>query len=177
MIYLSELLLEELTFFSNENILHEVKELTGELEVIAKNRNSYFLLVEVNLLQSRLALLELKLDKARQLLTEAKQVAEKKGYSKLVKRVADEQASLVSQLGKWEEFIDRNAPLAERIKLAQLEGLVLKMIHKKVMEIPRNVFSPEGQVLQAEEYMRKASLLIEDDEESRNERTGNERKK
>ena len=50
--------------------------------------------------------------------------------------ISNEYDVLLSQLAKWEEFIDRNASLEERIEFTEFERLVDEMLKKKIKELP-----------------------------------------
>jgi tetratricopeptide (TPR) repeat protein len=128
---LCELLIHELSTSGDEEILDEIKEISQELMTIAEKQQSSSLLIEAYILQSKMALLELDLDKARQLLSNARQLAEEKELQRLAVMVSREYDSLLSQLSKWTDLADRDVSLAERLELAELESMVTRLIRKK----------------------------------------------
>jgi tetratricopeptide (TPR) repeat protein len=134
MINLSELLLFELKTTGDETVLNDVKKLTRKLQSIAETQDSYWLLVETYILQSKLALMELDLEKAQRLLTDADQIAGKKKFAQLTKTISVEQDLLSSQFSKWERIISQNPSIKERIELTQLNNLLERMLHKKYDE-------------------------------------------
>ncbi|UCG90435.1 MAG: tetratricopeptide repeat protein, partial [Candidatus Heimdallarchaeota archaeon] len=131
MLNLCEILLQELRTSGNEEVLKEIKEILQKLQTIAENQNSFSLLVNTYLLKSKMALLELDLDSARQLLSDAQQIAEDKGLQKLAMMISGEYDSLMDQLGKWTDLIDQNVPMIEKLELTELEGMVTRIIRKK----------------------------------------------
>ncbi|UCG02236.1 MAG: tetratricopeptide repeat protein [Candidatus Heimdallarchaeota archaeon] len=128
---LCELLIQELSTSGDEEILGEIKEISQELLSIAEKQQSSSLLIETYILQSKMALLELDLDIARQLLSDARQKAEEKELQRLGVMVSREYDSLLSQLSKWTDLADRDVSLAERLELAELESMVTRLIRKK----------------------------------------------
>ncbi|MFW9995344.1 MAG: tetratricopeptide repeat protein [Candidatus Odinarchaeota archaeon] len=128
---LSELLLQELQTSGSEEILKEIKELLRQLLTIAESQNSYSLLAETYLLQSKIALLELDINSARQLLSQGRNIAETKGLQSLAVIISSEYDSLLNQASKLEEIAERNVSLAERLEMAELENMVTRIIRKK----------------------------------------------
>jgi tetratricopeptide (TPR) repeat protein len=131
MLYLSEMLLRELRRSGNEEVLTEIKSLSNKLQTIAENQHSYRLLANTYMLQSRIALLELDLNSARQILSQAQKIAEEKGLQRLAMRISGEYDALLDQLGKWTDLIDSNVSLIEKLELTELEGMVSQIIRKK----------------------------------------------
>ncbi|MFX0210319.1 MAG: tetratricopeptide repeat protein, partial [Candidatus Hodarchaeota archaeon] len=121
---LCELLIQELMSSGNEEILREIKEILLELLTVAESQQSYSLLIEVHIMQSKMALLELEIDSARKLLSQAQQLAEEKGLQRLAVMVSREYDSLLTQTSKWIDLPDRDVSLAERLELAELESMV-----------------------------------------------------
>ena len=118
----------------DETVLNEVRKLTSKLQAIAESQDSYWLLVETYILQSKLALMELDLEKAQKLLTKADQIAGEKKFVQLTKTISIERVLLSSQFSKWERIISQNPSIKERIELTQLNTLLERMLHKKYDE-------------------------------------------
>ncbi|MFQ5980463.1 MAG: tetratricopeptide repeat protein [Candidatus Heimdallarchaeota archaeon] len=145
MLQLTELLLFELKVFGEPPILHEISTLTRRLVDIAQDQNNFFLLAETYMLQSKTALLELDVKSAQQLLNQAQMLAEEKGLPKLAMRISGEYDSLLGQMKKWDDYVDRDASLSERLELARLEDMVIRMIRKREDDIPER--PPEEPVM------------------------------
>jgi hypothetical protein len=128
---LCELLIQELSTSGDEEILDEIKEISQELFDIAEKQQSFSLLIETYILQSKMALLELDLDTARQQLSNARKIAEEKKLQRLAVLISREYDSFLSQLSKWTDKSDRDVSLAERLELAELESMVTRLIRKK----------------------------------------------
>ena len=97
---------------------------------IAKNQKMFSIIVETYRLQSQLALAELNLKDARELLTQAKTIAEDKGLDKLAQDIIADQKNLEKQLEMWQEMIARKASIFETIDHVSLEE-TLKNISKE----------------------------------------------
>ncbi|MFW9992106.1 MAG: tetratricopeptide repeat protein [Candidatus Odinarchaeota archaeon] len=133
---LCELLLLELRITGYQEVLDELKELLGRLLKIAEKENSYTRLAHTYMLQSKTALLELDVKLAKQLLTQAQQIAEQKGLKSLAIMASIEHDALLDQLTQWNEFIEHNASISDRLELTELEGVVSQMIQKKAGQAP-----------------------------------------
>ncbi|MHA2298953.1 MAG: tetratricopeptide repeat protein [Candidatus Hodarchaeales archaeon] len=149
MIHLCDLLLFELKMTGEKEILDEVKNLTKKLLNIAEQQSSYSLLTETYLLQSKLALLELDIDRAQQLLDNAKSTADEKGLLQLAKTITHERNLLLSQVNLWERIIDQEPSMSEIAELTQIDELIERMIRKRV-------HPDEEEVQQYADVVRKA---------------------
>ncbi|MFW9855057.1 MAG: tetratricopeptide repeat protein [Candidatus Thorarchaeota archaeon] len=133
MLNLFELLLNELRTTGRTDVLNEVKQLSENLLEIAKSQSSFSKLAETYRLQAKLALLELDVKKCQQLLTQAQLIAETKGLQKLAISISNEYDTLLTQLSKWDDYVDRQASISERYELAELEKMMSALLQKKVM--------------------------------------------
>jgi len=88
--HLCELLLDELRTYSEEVVLQEVKDLMLRLDNIGRSQQSFSIVVEALILQSKLTLLEGNLEKARHLLEQAELTASEKGMKYLEFQVQQE---------------------------------------------------------------------------------------
>ncbi|MFX0090579.1 MAG: tetratricopeptide repeat protein [Candidatus Hodarchaeota archaeon] len=139
---LCDLLLGELRMSDDLEVLKAVKNLVKRLLEIAKQQNSFWLLAETYVLQSKLALLELDIQSAQSFLTQAQLMANKKGLQRLVLKISNEHDALLDQISLWEELVTRNATITERAELAHLDDLVTRMI-RKTAETPPDVSEEE----------------------------------
>jgi tetratricopeptide (TPR) repeat protein len=133
---LCELLIEELKITGEKEILEIIKTIVSSLDEIAKKQKSYDLLVKINWFKSQLALIDLDLNKARELLSDAQYIAEKKGLRRLAMNISSDHDELLNQLSEWEELISKNASLKDRLEFAQLGELVIKQMKRREVDIP-----------------------------------------
>ncbi len=166
MLNLCYMLLQELRSSGSEEVLSEIKNLLNRLLDIAEKQHSYKYLVNSQMLQSKVALLELDLDSARQILAEAQQVASEKGLENMVITISAEYDLLEDQLTKWTELIESNVSMVERLEFAELESMVSRIIRKKE-EIPKFaeeepamflILSKKGKVQFSNEFVSKEVL-------------------
>ncbi|MHA2362596.1 MAG: tetratricopeptide repeat protein [Candidatus Hodarchaeales archaeon] len=134
MVNLCELLLLELKTSGDEEVLLEVKTWSNKLLDVAQKQMAYPLLVETHLLQSKLALIELDINKAQKLLNQARSYAEEKGLHKLAIKVSADHDVLLNEQSKWNDIVRKESSIAERIELAGLEDAIFRMLRKKVVE-------------------------------------------
>ena len=93
------------------------------------------------MLKSKLALLELNLLEARKLLTKAQNITDERGLRRLAMIISREHDTLLEEVNKWEELIEKGAPLVERALLVDLQAAVVDIIRKRVAtqsELPKD---------------------------------------
>ncbi|MFX1508290.1 MAG: hypothetical protein ACFFDC_19580 [Promethearchaeota archaeon] len=164
-INLCDLLLFELKTTGNEEVLGELNQYCNQLLEIAIEQNSYSLLAETYWLLSKLALLKLDIQQAQALLLKAQSIAEKQGLKTLVNSIGYDHYSFFSQLQKWEEYINWNVSLTQRIELAQLEELVIRMIHKQLNDVPNKTIEELMRIEEFRTYLKEAKKILSEFEE------------
>ena len=134
---LCDLLLFELHATSEPEILDELQSYISRLFDTAKNARSYSLLAETYLLQARLALLTLDINRARKFFSKSQDLAEKYGLNRLAVRISIEHDEFLNQIDQWENLRESKASLEERIKLSGLNDQVVQMLRKREVEHPK----------------------------------------
>ncbi|MHA1909831.1 MAG: tetratricopeptide repeat protein, partial [Candidatus Thorarchaeota archaeon] len=166
MIHLCELLLFELKLSDDDKLLSRIIELTERLIEIGREQGSFTLLAKANILQSKLALVEGDVEKARIHLAQAHITAQEKGLNLLARKIAHERDMLQTQLEKWEKVIKKNPPKQEMADLANLDEFLERMIRKTVSVLSKE----EKQFIDDEAIKKKYSLnyvdLLENKEKS-----------
>jgi len=138
MFLLFELLIRELKQSPDSEVLREINNLARKLTDIAKDQSSYWLLAETYWLQGELALVNSNVQEARRLLSQAQYIADEKGLERLAMRISNEHDDLINELNQWEDLIEREASLTERIEASRLDEIVNeikkqeRVIHHKV---------------------------------------------
>ncbi|MHA2249154.1 MAG: tetratricopeptide repeat protein [Candidatus Kariarchaeaceae archaeon] len=135
MLNLCDLLIEELQMYGDLEVFIEVRQLTEKLHGMAKSKLSHSLLGEVFLLQSKLALIDLDITEAQQLLVQAQLSCEEKGLQKLAMKASAHHDFLLGQMSKWEELIENNASIQERLKYTKIDDLMNAVLRKKVEKL------------------------------------------
>lgn len=156
---LSEMLIEELQITGSEAVLTELENVTTRIQTMAKKQHSYWLIVETYILQSRLALVKLDLEKAKEVLIQAQIIAEEKRLQKLVDRITHEHYQLFEQLEKWEEFVQKNIELQDRIEQSHLEELIVQLVKKRIKEIPKESLDEMHQFEAFQAYLHEAKQI------------------
>ncbi|MFX1512244.1 MAG: tetratricopeptide repeat protein [Promethearchaeota archaeon] len=131
---LCELLLLELKVSGENVVLQEIKSLMQKIRSTAEQNKFIPLLIEISILQARLQYVEGELESAMTLLNETKAIAEKENLHSLVIKISSEKLSLEGDFEKWQELIDRNAPIQERLKQAKV-GEYLKIAQDFVLSM------------------------------------------
>ncbi len=135
-IALCDLLLEELSFYNNPEILAEINSLITRLLNYSEKQHSYRFLAEGKLLQAKVALIEMKIESAKKFMTEAQRIAEIRGFNLLAENISTEHDILLESQKKWENLKKENAPMSERIKLASIDKIIERLSRKREIETP-----------------------------------------
>ncbi len=132
--HLCDLLLTEFRISADLEILDEIKKLIPPFKTIAERQNSFWRLAEVNLLEGKLALLQMNIGEARRLLTEAQKIADEHGLGLLAQKISSEHDTLLEQLEVLEELKEKKASISERLNLVSIEDVVERILNKKAVE-------------------------------------------
>ncbi|MHA2075343.1 MAG: tetratricopeptide repeat protein, partial [Candidatus Hodarchaeales archaeon] len=127
---LCDLLVDELKYYGEEEVIQEIQDLLGRISKTVKKQRSITTLVTLYILQARLALVEGDAEKSSSLLSRAESIAKAKGLKLLEIKVKTQQDLLLNQLEEWKALLDRNSSLQESFELLNLNKY-LKMVHKR----------------------------------------------
>lgn len=128
---LNDILLLELKLTQNDERLEEIQEWLKKLNSLAEEQKSSVLLVQTYLLESKLKLLEFKIQEAETILLKAQEITNQKGLRKFEHIITTELNKLHSQEEQWENLRAKDASLPERIDLAGLEKTFENLIRKR----------------------------------------------
>lgn len=131
LINLCDLLVEEFRFTAELEVLEELNLLLEKLINIAKSQNSFWILAETYLLQAKFALLKGDLNSARKKLIEAQDLADKNNLKLLGEKISYEHDKILQNLNVWESLIENDAPIKERIELAELNVHIENMLFNR----------------------------------------------
>jgi len=133
---LCDLLLEELSLYNNFEIVDEINPLVIKLFKIAEKQRSFSWIAEGKLLQAKLALIQMNIEEAKKLFTEAQNTAESYGLSLLSRKISKEHDNLLDQLEEWQSLKRDKAPISDRIKLASVDGVIGRLQGKLAVDAP-----------------------------------------
>ncbi|MFX1253406.1 MAG: tetratricopeptide repeat protein [Promethearchaeota archaeon] len=139
MLNLCDLLLLKLRTSNDHKILGEVQTIVVKLLKIAKEQHSYSLLVETYILRAKLTLLDLNVQSARRLFTQAQLTAEEKDLHRLAIKISHEHDFLLNQLTQWQTHTSQQMPMSERLELSQLKNTLGYMKRKEALTLPELV--------------------------------------
>jgi tetratricopeptide (TPR) repeat protein len=146
MLHIADLLLYELKLYGEEGILSELKEITQQLLQIAETQKLHSLLAETYLLQSRLSVIGLDLRNARNILYQAKDIADERDLFKLSDLITYE----LELLPSWESIKAKPPNIKEITNILDMEDLINRMIRRKVFRNKKEM----------EAYVREAKSLF-----------------
>ncbi|MFX0178461.1 MAG: tetratricopeptide repeat protein [Candidatus Hodarchaeota archaeon] len=132
LIELCDLYLAELRETNDLKIINEVNPYINQLKDIAKNQQSFSLLVEVFSLQAKLKLITFEFKEPQILLNQALNTAEKHGLNRLAKRITNEQDELSNNFIKWEKMKASGTNISERMDLARIDEQVKNLLRKRM---------------------------------------------
>lgn len=155
LLHLCELLLIDLRLSGDPEVLSELQARVTKLVDIAKKENLHWLLAETYILQSKLALLELDIQGAQRLLEIAHLTSQERGLKRLTIKIAYEKASFQEQIAKWEHLLERDASMTERLDLAQLEVMIMRMARKRLEVTEQDTLDYAQQVQELVEALKE----------------------
>ena len=153
---LCDLLLEELKYSGEEEILEEIQAILNKISEFATKQRSITTLVDLYSLQAKLALVEGKAELSKSLLIKALSIAKNKGLELLVKKLTSQQNQLVHQLEEWKALFINNTQLQERIEALNLKDSVSKSIN----EVLEKKFIPGISEEKVTVHKEKKSCLV-----------------
>ena len=114
MISLCELLINEFSISGDTEVLLELERYTEILTNIAKKQNSYNLKIEANniriltlWLKAQFSIVEIDIQKAKELLVKARDMADEEGLLRLAEKITQQQGELITRIDHWDEFIKK----------------------------------------------------------------------
>ena len=127
MLGLGELLLQELKISASEEALNEFKALIDRLDKFSRSSEAASLnqiptMIQVLLLKSKLAIIDLNVEQAQDFLKEAQVLAADNKLNTLKNVVEGEQELIKKEMMKYKKMVDSNASLYERLQETQIEN-------------------------------------------------------
>ena len=105
-------------------MLQEIQQLITQLNEIARKQKSFTLEIEVVLIQSQIELINGKVHQAMTLLKQTKKITREKNLEKHQERIESQERVIESEINKWIELTEQNAPLIERIQQSQVQDYI-----------------------------------------------------
>jgi tetratricopeptide (TPR) repeat protein/predicted amidohydrolase len=142
-----DLLLFEVKSFGDPEVWTEAKTLIQQFSTKARDQQLFPMIVEALLLRAKFATIEGELQQALKYYDQAKLIATEKNLDLLIQKIAGERQTFEVEFEKWQELIQRNAPLQERLKMAQIDKYIqnaLKLVSQGISNqmsiIPRKKY-------------------------------------
>ena len=133
-INLCDILIDESLNSENHDNMMEIKSLSSRLLYTAKQQGSIKLLIESYLLQAKIALIEFDIKKAKLLLNQSQILAEESGMNQLAIKISNEYDDLLNKIDQWNELIEKNSSLSERLQLAEIGNLSKNIVRKNILK-------------------------------------------
>ena len=112
----------------------EVQKRLYHLEVEAEERQYKIFLINIYRLQSQLALVELDVNKAIEILDKAEHLADEIDVELSKKRIKEDRKKIDQQLTEFKKFQEQKAPISKTVKLASLETTALNIKRETIIE-------------------------------------------
>ncbi|MHA2246114.1 MAG: tetratricopeptide repeat protein [Candidatus Hodarchaeales archaeon] len=123
-----DLLLFEVKSFGDPEVWTEAKTLIQQFSTKAQDQQLFPMIVEALLLRAKFATIEGELQQALKYYDQAKLTATEKNLDLLAQKIAGEKRTFEVEFEKWQELIQRNASLQERLKMAQIEDYIQSVL-------------------------------------------------
>ncbi|MCE7739744.1 MAG: tetratricopeptide repeat protein [Candidatus Heimdallarchaeota archaeon] len=121
------LLLTEFQLSGDIKIIDQLNKYLNRLLDIAEEKKLSYLLIEIYILQSKIASIKMATEEAHELLIKAQKLAEEQELSEQIPQILEEQELLKNHLDAWRELIRRDAPVQYRIKDVNIEKTINSM--------------------------------------------------
>ncbi|MFW9917860.1 MAG: tetratricopeptide repeat protein, partial [Candidatus Thorarchaeota archaeon] len=128
MLHLCDLLILEAKTFADEALFSEAQVLVDQVIEQAQTEKMIPVLIDTFILQAKFALIEGNAQEALNLLEKAYEWAHDKNLATLAAKTKAQQDIVEKELSQWQELAQKNAPLQERLELANLEEYLHKAI-------------------------------------------------
>lgn len=130
-----EIRLRELQINANEESLIQVSKQIDEVFRKAEEKQQHNMIVNLYRLKAQLALVELDVKKAVDMLVTARTIAKEKGLELLVQNITKEEKKLEEQISMWTKFQEQKLPLVDTLKQVSLENTVQNIAKDTVVEV------------------------------------------
>jgi len=130
-----EIRLRDLQINANEESLIQVSKQIDEVFQKAEEKQQHNMIVNLYRLKAQLALVELDVKKAVDMLVTARTIAKEKGLELLVQNITKEEKKLEEQISMWTKFQERKLPLVDTLKQVSLENTVQNIAKDTVVEV------------------------------------------
>ncbi|MCK5158099.1 MAG: tetratricopeptide repeat protein [Candidatus Heimdallarchaeota archaeon] len=130
-----EIRLRELQINANEESLIQVSKQIDEVFQKAEEKQQHNMIVNLYRLKAQLALVELDVKKAVDMLVTARTIAKEKDLELLVQEITREQKKLEEQISMWTKFQEQNLPLVDTLKQVSLENTVQEIAKDAIVEV------------------------------------------
>lgn len=127
---LFDILLLELQTTGDKAIIKELKSLAKRIENYGQKQYSYSIIAESKLLNAKLELIHLNVNRARDLMGQAQQLADDKGLNNLARKISNEHDKLIEKIDKWEDLTTQNSSIKERLNLADVDINLIKAVYE-----------------------------------------------
>lgn len=130
-LHLCDILIFELDLFHSEELFLQIKEIIKNLALQAETQKLFNLLVQLDLLNSQIALIDLDFDSTKSFLLKAQKLAEEKGLRKLAIQASRLHDNMLIKYSDVQIAIKKKTSLKERIQSSQLSSLMEQIIKRK----------------------------------------------
>ncbi len=119
-----DLHLYELKASGDETIIQDINSILIQLSELAMNQNLNPLMVKILLVRAKVTLIDGDMKKSYHTLNDAVKLAKKYKLTNLENQIKKEQELFDSQFEQWQEIINRNAPIAEKIEMVRMNDYI-----------------------------------------------------
>jgi len=137
--HLCELLLSELKESSDERILVKLQKYVNKMIELSTKNHISALLVESLWFKAQLSLLNLDFEKAKELLSQALNLAEEKGLNRLSLKIMKSKEQLVQQLVELEDLEKESPTISKRMETIKIENDFKEITNSQMFQFKQNI--------------------------------------
>jgi len=137
--HLCELLLSELKESSDERILVKLQNYVNKMIEFSTKNYISALIVESLWFKAQLSLLNLDLEKAKELLSQALDIAEEKGLNRHILKIMKAKEHLVQQLVELEDLEVESPTITKRMEAIKIENGFKEITNSQMFQFKQNI--------------------------------------
>lgn len=141
----AEVLLLELRLSGNEQVFDEVRAISQAIKYKAMQQNSTIVQIQTEFVLAQIALVDFQINEAQTILQGIIEKAESKNLNRFAVAASIELDRLMTNSSKWQELVDKQASIQERLELTNLEETLTNIIKKRDAQVPD--IEPESPVM------------------------------
>jgi predicted amidohydrolase/tetratricopeptide (TPR) repeat protein len=141
---LCDLLVLEIDSTGSQEPLRELEILLQQLVELGYKNQAYDLVIEALLLQSKVSLIEKKVEKGKSFLDQALIMAKDKGLSYVIAKITQQQKNLNIEVESWVDLADKHKEVRQRLETVELKKYISSALQIALTQEPSQIYGDLG---------------------------------